>query len=161
MTKNSIYKIQDDLGNEFEYSTNDLEDIRILEDSDNKLIVQRGNSIHHLEIIDRKDKIFTVLYNDEVHQLTIMNSLDIKIDKMGMKDIHHDNEGELYAPMPGLVLKIHVKPGDQVEKEDSLITLEAMKMENLLVAATSGTIEKIEVSVGDSVDKQQLLLTIG
>ncbi|MEZ4891955.1 MAG: acetyl-CoA carboxylase biotin carboxyl carrier protein subunit [Saprospiraceae bacterium] len=62
------------------------------------------------------------------------------------------------APMPGMVLNILVEPGQQVTKGDSLLILEAMKMENMIKAAGDGVIKAVHVQTGAAVDKGQLLL---
>ncbi|MCD6163270.1 MAG: biotin/lipoyl-binding protein [candidate division Zixibacteria bacterium] len=64
----------------------------------------------------------------------------------------------LKAPMPGLIVRIEVKPGQQVRKGDGLIIVEAMKMENELKASHSGTIKDIKIEVGAAVDKNQPLI---
>ena len=53
------------------------------------------------------------------------------------------------APMPGLVLRIQVKEGDKVAKNDLLLVMEAMKMENEIFAPIAGTVAKVCVKPGD------------
>jgi len=65
---------------------------------------------------------------------------------------------QLKAPMPGLVLKINVSVGDAVNEGDSLITLEAMKMENIIKAKGSGVVKSVSVQEQDKVEKAQLLI---
>ena len=67
---------------------------------------------------------------------------------------------EVQAPMPGKVLKINVSEGDSVNEGDTLLILEAMKMENEIVANTSGKVKKISVSVNDMVETDDTLLVI-
>ena len=55
------------------------------------------------------------------------------------------------APLPGTVLSIPVKVGDAVSAGDTVIVLEAMKMENTIKAGTDGTVKEILVSAGDAV----------
>jgi len=62
--------------------------------------------------------------------------------------------------MPGIVRKLLVAPGDEIESGSPLLILEAMKMENEIAATVSGTIEKIEVSEGDAVAAGAVLLII-
>ena len=64
------------------------------------------------------------------------------------------------APLPGVVLAINVKVGDTVKAADTVIVLEAMKMENEIVAPSDGTIATIEVAVGDSVEAGATLATL-
>lgn len=64
------------------------------------------------------------------------------------------------APMPGNILKINVAPGQKVEEGDVLIVLEAMKMENEIVATKSGTVAQIAVSKGAVVETGAPLVVI-
>jgi len=69
--------------------------------------------------------------------------------------------GSLRAPMPGTVLAVLVKIGQAVEAGQSLMTLEAMKMEHTIRAATSGVVEAVYFIPGDRVGADELLLRIG
>ena len=64
------------------------------------------------------------------------------------------------APMPGKILGIKAEPGKAVAKGEVIIILEAMKMENEIVAPSDGTIASINVSVGDSVEGGATLATL-
>jgi biotin carboxyl carrier protein len=64
------------------------------------------------------------------------------------------------APMPGKIVRILVKAGDEVEAGDPVVTLEAMKMENELCAPVGGTVKAVSVQTGDSVEGGQLLIAI-
>ena len=71
-----------------------------------------------------------------------------------------EDKSQVGASIPGAVSKISVKVGDTVEVNQTLATIEAMKMETAIPARMSGVIERIEVSEGDSVKGGQLLMTI-
>ena len=77
---------------------------------------------------------------------------------MGLQEEEDQGDKQIVAPMPGLVLEIHVKEGDTVEKGTPLITLEAMKMENVLKSPNEGIVRKIHADTGKSVEKNYLLL---
>lgn len=64
------------------------------------------------------------------------------------------------APMPGNILKINVAPGQKVEEGDVLIVLEAMKMENEIVATKSGTVAQVAVGKGAVVETGAPLVVI-
>lgn len=68
---------------------------------------------------------------------------------------------EVVAPMPGKVLQLKVSEGDSVKEGDTLLILEAMKMENEIVANASGSIKKIIAAVNDMVDTGDVLMVIG
>ncbi len=67
---------------------------------------------------------------------------------------------DIKARIPGKILALNVKEGDTVKARDILGTLEAMKMENDIVAPQDGTIATINVSVGDSVEPGAALATM-
>jgi biotin carboxyl carrier protein len=66
--------------------------------------------------------------------------------------------GTLKAPMPGLVLRVQVAPGQNVAAGTGVIVLEAMKMENELKAAGTGVVRSVRVSAGEAVEKGQVLI---
>jgi acetyl-CoA carboxylase biotin carboxyl carrier protein len=68
---------------------------------------------------------------------------------------------ELKAPMPGKILEVLVKVGDQVKEDDEVIMLEAMKMENPIYAPADGTVKEIRVKANDSVETEQVMMVIG
>ncbi len=64
------------------------------------------------------------------------------------------------APMPGRVLRVLVKPGDQVAHRQGLVVVEAMKMENELTAPKAGIVTEVAISQGISVEAGRLLVVI-
>ena len=68
---------------------------------------------------------------------------------------------EVAAPMPGKILQLRVTEGDSVKEGDTLLILEAMKMENEIIANSSGNIKKIFTSINSMVDTGDILMVIG
>lgn len=64
------------------------------------------------------------------------------------------------APLPGTVVDVLIAPGDTVEEGQTLVILEAMKMEHRVVAAAAGVIERIEVAVGGTVEANQVVVRL-
>ncbi len=64
------------------------------------------------------------------------------------------------APMPGKILAVKANPGQAVKKGDVLLVLEAMKMENEIVAPQDGTVATINVANGDSVEAGATIATL-
>jgi biotin carboxyl carrier protein len=69
-------------------------------------------------------------------------------------------EGGIVAPMPGLVLSIKAKEGDSVAAGQTLLVMEAMKMENAISSPYAGTVSKIYVREGDSISEGDLLVEV-
>lgn len=76
----------------------------------------------------------------------------------GLQPISRD--GRVKAPIPGLISRVLVKPGDQVEVGQSLVILEAMKMENEIRAPRPGLVKEVNVVPGQDVALQQVLVEI-
>lgn len=70
------------------------------------------------------------------------------------------SDDKLVSPMPGKVIKLYVKPGDPVKKGEPLLIVEAMKMENNIVAPRDATIKEVLVSVQDMVERNKPLILI-
>jgi len=75
--------------------------------------------------------------------------------------VSNGSETPVEAPVPGTILNVQVSVGQHVEKNQSVLVLEALKMENAVAAPVAGTVKKIAVNKGDQVKTGQLLLTIG
>lgn len=69
--------------------------------------------------------------------------------------------GAVKSPLPGIIIDIKVNVGDAVTKGQTVVMLEAMKMENAIQATQDGTVKEIKVAKGDSVLEGVTLLTIG
>jgi pyruvate carboxylase subunit B len=70
-------------------------------------------------------------------------------------------DGAIQAPMQGMVVKIKVKPGDRVRLGDVVVVLEAMKMQNDIVATVGGTVREVFAKEGAIVAPNEVLMTIG
>ena len=68
--------------------------------------------------------------------------------------------GKILAPLPGVVLSVAVSPGDSARGGDTLLVLEAMKMENVIQADSDCTVQAVHVSKGDKVEASQLLMEV-
>ena len=69
--------------------------------------------------------------------------------------------GSILAPMPGTINDVRVKVGDNIKKGQVLLILEAMKMENEIMANSDGTVKAVNISKGASVSVGDVLITIG
>jgi biotin carboxyl carrier protein len=78
-----------------------------------------------------------------------------KIDKRERGDAH-----PITSPLPGSIIAVKIKPGDIIEKGQLLMLMEAMKMENQVLADRKGVVESIDVAVGDTVLQGDILLKL-
>lgn len=73
-----------------------------------------------------------------------------------------ENKGKIIkAPLPGVILDMHVREGDAVKAGQVLLVMEAMKMENNIVAPNDGTVTALRISKGDNVLEGDVLVEIG
>ena len=68
--------------------------------------------------------------------------------------------GSIKAPMPGNVVKVMVKEGDEVTAGQSIVVVEAMKMENEVRSSVNGTVKNVNVAAGDSVGTSEVMVEI-
>lgn len=122
--------------------------------------VIQNNQSYNLEVLeaDLANKRFRIKVNEQVFQLSLEDELDQQLRKMGMSKSASDKVDKVLAPMPGLVLQILAAPGQEVKKGDSLVILEAMKMENIIKSAGTGVVKSILVKQKDAVEKNQVLI---
>jgi pyruvate carboxylase subunit B len=64
------------------------------------------------------------------------------------------------APMPGMIVRVHVQPGETVTQGQGVVSMEAMKMENELRAPTAGTVKAVLVQPGQAVEKGAVLVEL-
>ncbi|HNB38859.1 MAG TPA: biotin/lipoyl-binding protein, partial [Chitinophagales bacterium] len=91
-----------------------------------------NNESFNIEVVraDFQNKTFEIKVNDTIYPIQLEDELDMLLEKMGMSAVGSNTMDNVKAPMPGLVLRITVDVGQEVNKGDNLIVLEAMKMEN-------------------------------
>ncbi|MBS2212253.1 biotin/lipoyl-binding protein [Carboxylicivirga mesophila] len=132
----------------------------------------RGNKYDvHLKDLDENIAQLDVngtQYEVEIHQEVAKKSA--KTPKLVRKEIQRKpgegfitkNAGggaiKVNAPLPGNIFKVLVKEGDAVKKGDVLLVMEAMKMENNVLAEKDGTVTSVKVSVGDAVLQNDVLI---
>jgi len=115
---------------------------------------------YNIELVERNEdgKAVVIKVNGTLYQVGIEDQYDELLKKLGMDSSSANKVLEIKAPMPGLVLNVMVTEGQEVNKGDSLLVLEAMKMENIIKSPTGGIVKKILIRKGDKVEKNEILL---
>lgn len=159
--ENTIYKVK---ANEFLFSLSNTEikDADIIKISPTEFNLINDNRSINARVIetDATGKKITITIEEEIYHVEIGDPLDQMLEKMGFGAASSKQIKEIKAPMPGLVLDIAVKNGQQVKNGDKLLILEAMKMENSIMIHTDATIKKITVVPGQAVEKGQVLVEL-
>jgi len=125
---------------------------------------------YEVDILDIENNIAKVEVNGTIYEVEVHKEIKetktptIVRPKVPMpkepKDLTTSHITKVTTPLPGIVMQVFVKEGDKVEKEDKLLLMEAMKMENNILAEKSGIVKKINVNPGDSVLQDETLMEI-
>jgi len=86
-------------------------------------------------------------------------SSDMKEKKILLPQVDIDGKG-IVAPMPGKIVSVKVSSGQKIIRGETVLILEAMKMEQEIKSEQEGTVTSINVSIGDTVKKGQILVSI-
>ena len=145
---------------QFELNDSEISKFDSIEVSKDEFHVLNDNQSFSAKIIesDFQNKEYQVKVNNNTYDVSLINEMDILIKEMGFQLGTSKLVSEINAPMPGLVLEINVSEGQEVKENQSLLILEAMKMENVLSSPRDGVIKSIFVKQGEAVDKNALLL---
>ena len=157
---NSSYSVTMDNGQELEINQQKIYDFDSIKTSDSKFHILHNDQSFEAEILQSNfaSKYYKVKVNNNTYNVQINNSLHSLIKELGFEVGANKKVNDIKAPMPGLILDIQVKVGQEVKENDSLLILEAMKMENVIVSPRDGVIKSISVEKGNAVEKNQLLV---
>jgi len=125
----------------------------------NHVLFQHKSYTIEVVELNSLDKIAVIKVNGNSFTVNVKDQFDLLLKQLGMESLTTTKISQIKAPMPGLVLNVLVNSGDEVKKGESLLVLEAMKMENMIKSPTDGTIKNIEIKQGDKVEKNQLLIS--
>jgi acetyl/propionyl-CoA carboxylase alpha subunit len=115
---------------------------------------------YNAEVIkhDPAEKTFHISINNNIYTLSVKDQYDELLKALGMDALNKGKAADLKAPMPGMVVEVAVKEGQEVKKGDKLVVLEAMKMENILKAPADATVKKVNAVKGKTVEKNEVLV---
>lgn len=154
------YTVKVDGNFDFPLSEDAISGLDIIKSGKGSFHMLKDGASYHVEIIsaDFNTGLYTISINGNEHEVSIRTPLDDLIEKMGFATNGAKNVDSISAPMPGLILDISVEEGQEVQEDEQLLVLEAMKMENIITSPRNGVIKTIAVKQGDAVDKKQLLI---
>jgi biotin carboxyl carrier protein len=109
--------------------------------------------------IDEEAKHVVLRIKGKKYVFHLKDPVDLMLAKLGIKPMVAKKVNHLKAPMPGMILKLLVAEGQQVKQGDSLLVLEAMKMENVFKAQSDGMIKHISVVEKQTVEKGEELIS--
>jgi biotin carboxyl carrier protein len=145
---------------EFEFEQEQIQnlDIQKTPNGSHHLLVNNKSVTSEIVTSDFLNRTYTVKINSNLYQVQISNKLDVLIKEMGLSLSANQIINEVKAPMPGMILDVMVKVGQDVKEGDNLLVLEAMKMENTIMAPRDAVIKSIHVKKGKTVSKNEVLI---
>lgn len=135
-------------------------DVFFLEHKNNFSSFRMGDVTYRCEITQRDQHRITVKVNGVEYKFSIESIFSYLRRNLLNKGAEVDVGNELKSPMPGKIVDIFVSEGDLVNKDEPILRLEAMKMQNEINASYNGVIRKIHVSPGQSIMQDELLVEI-
>lgn len=149
------------VNNSFEFTFDDSFRWDCIEVKDNQFHILYKNQSYVANVVSTNfsEKTVEVLINNRSYLVALQDKFDLLLDQLGMTMDSASKDNDVKAPMPGRILDVLVSEGKPVSAGDSLIVLEAMKMENVIKSPRDGTIKAINVSANESVEKNTVLLS--
>jgi len=136
----------------------------------------RGNN-YNVEILNIEDNVAEIEVNGSKYQVDIEKAIrETKTPKLvrpkviptggqsrarTSKPTGKKGVGTVKAPLPGTIIEVKVKVGDEVKSGDTLLVMEAMKMENNIKSDKTGKVVAVKINNGDSVLEGDILVEIG
>ncbi|XP_061482576.1 propionyl-CoA carboxylase alpha chain, mitochondrial isoform X3 [Rhineura floridana] len=102
----------------------------------------------------------TIQFLGTVYKLRILTNLAAELSKYMPEKVVEDSTSILRSPMPGAVVAVSVKPGDMVVEGQEVCVIEAMKMQNSLVAAKTGKVKAVHCKAGETVGEGDELVEL-
>ena len=115
------------------------------------------NKLHYFTI-NRNGPRIIINYKGTVIELLVFSPRHSELNKVMIPRKKEDKSKFLLAPMPGLLVSIMVKEGDNIEENQPLAVIEAMKMENIIKAEKKSKVKKVSCKEGDSLEVDQIIL---
>lgn len=136
----------------------EVDAMRLGDDSVLTLLLDRESVLAHTRLADPKRGLVDVAIAGKYRRLEVLDELTMasRTASAGEKT----GRTVLEAPMPGLVVIVRVKPGDKVEAGTPLVVMEAMKMQNELVAEAPGVVREVRAVVGQAVESGAELVVL-
>lgn len=159
MEKNN-YKVNVNETAKFEFNAEQMSSFNLVKEQDGHFHILKNNKAFRAEVINTNfyHKTFTIKVNGNPYEVKIADHFDQLVNQLGLSVINTQKVTDIKAPMPGLVLGISVEIGQEVQKGDALLVLEAMKMENVIKSVGEGIVKAIHIDQGKAVEKGQLLI---
>jgi len=118
-----------------------------------------GN-VSYEAVVEPRDDCYEVLVQGTLYRINVQDERTRRLAGAAKAFSPPSGEIAIRAPMPGLVVAVPVKQGQEIKEGDVLVVLESMKMENELKAPRAGIVSQVRVQSGQGVEQHQTLVSI-
>ena len=132
----------------------------LVEFKENTFHVIKDNKGYNAMLVsyNAEEKSMVINVNGNDYEISIKDSNDLLLQQLGIATKSSSVVQFIKAPMPGLIINVSVSEGTEVKKGDTLLILEAMKMENVIKSPRDGKVKKVNVQLKQAVEKNQVML---
>lgn len=152
-------------------TTFDTQTIELNPSGENFIAVIDGKTVHvqitraangRMDLLVDGQRVTAHVSSDMAKRWVTLNGQTLMLTKTsGAKQgVRHDHAGGLIAPMPGQIRSVAVSVGEAVKKGQTLLTMEAMKMEIRIQALKDGVVKSVSVTQGQTVEREQILVEV-
>ena len=155
--------------------------VELLNKVGNKALISVDGKKYDIDIMMVERGVYSILYNGHSYNVELIEGetskkyvvntfartfnveiidAETKYRHSRLQGMEHEGENDLSSPMPGKVVKIPVKVGDNVTSGQTLIVVEAMKMQSEFKASADRVVKEILVKEGDTVDAHQIMIKL-
>jgi biotin carboxyl carrier protein len=155
--------------------------VELLNKAGNKALISVDGEKYDIDIMMVERGVYSILYNGHSYNVELIEGetskkyvvntfsrtfnveiidAETKYRHSRLQGLEHEGENDLSSPMPGKVVKIPVKVGDNVTSGQTLIVVEAMKMQSEFKATADRVVKEILVKEGDTVDAHQIMIKL-
>jgi biotin carboxyl carrier protein len=155
--------------------------IELLNKVGSKALLSVDDKKYEIDIVEVEKGVYSILYNGHSYNVELIEGgtskkyvvntfartfnveivdAETKYQHSRLQGMEHEGENDLSSPMPGKVVKIPVRIGDNVTSGQTLIVVEAMKMQSEFKATADRVVKEILVKEGDTVDAHQVMIKL-
>ena len=155
--------------------------VDLLNRAGSKAVIMVDNNKYELDIVMVEKGVYSILYNGKSYNIELIEDenakrytvntftrsynaevidAETKYQQSRIQGMDHEGELDISSPMPGKVVKIPVKAGERVSAGQTLIVVEAMKMQSEFKASADRTVSEIMVNEGDTVFAHQVMMKL-
>jgi len=159
---------------------NRVAEIELLSKEDNLVCLQIDGEVYEVDIAMLEDGVYSIIQNGKSYNAELSRSgngkeykvntrfsshtisiIDSKAKYLRMKRGRAENQDNIIiSPMPGKIIQIPVKVGDCLSTNDTVVVIEAMKMQNNYKVSSDCVVKEILVTEGDTIQTDQLLIRL-